>query len=74
MTVYCPELVPPKKSSFWDKQKDDFLREWYNDRVRVDPKMLAMSLGTQERKVTARLRELNLRKLSGRVLKAQRSP
>jgi hypothetical protein len=64
VTVYCPGLVS-KRSSFWNRERDAFLRTHYNERVKVDPAMLAMSLrmkskaGTRE--VIRRLFDLKLR-------------
>ena len=51
----------------WPTMKADaFLREWYSDKARVDPAMLAMGLDLRHSKAPAmvekRLRELGLRK------------
>jgi hypothetical protein len=49
----------------WSKDKDDFLRQWYNDKVKVDPACLAMSLNLKGMNsvfiVINRLSELQLR-------------
>ena len=60
MSVYCYELVRTK-SAFWTKARDDFLREYYNAKIKVEPAMLAMSLGLAEVRVINRLAELGLR-------------
>ena len=50
----------------WNEQKDSVLREFYNDRVHVDPVMLALGVGLNSRVaepiINKRLRELGLRK------------
>ena len=61
MSVYCFDLVP-KKSATWTRARDDFLREHYNAKIHVEPAMLAMSLGLDERRVINRLSQLGLRK------------
>jgi hypothetical protein len=49
----------------WSKEKDDFLRQWYNDEVKVDPACLAMSLNLRGNNrayaVINRLSKLGLR-------------
>ena len=60
MSVYCYDLVRTK-SAFWTKARDDFLREYYNAKIKVEPAMLAMSLGLAEVRVINRLAELGLR-------------
>lgn len=60
MTVVCYDLVP-KRSATWTRARDDFLREHYNAKIHVDPAMLAMSLGLDERRVINRLSQLGLR-------------
>jgi hypothetical protein len=48
----------------WSKEDDEFLKQWHNDKVKVDPACLAMSLnsrGRNERAVMNRLSELRLR-------------
>jgi hypothetical protein len=60
MPVYCYDLVRTK-SVFWTKTRDDFLREHYNAKIKVEPAMLAMSLGLAEVRVINRLAELGLR-------------
>ena len=61
--VYCFDLVP--KKSFWNRERDAFLREHYGDQVKVDPAMLAMSLNlnskTGTREVIRWLFDLKLR-------------
>lgn len=49
------------KSAFWTRQRDEILRAYYNDRVKVDPAMLALTIGCIERRVINRLSELGLR-------------
>lgn len=66
--VYCPELVP-LRSKFWTKEKDDILRRGFNEVVRVDLTLLALSVGLSAcdhnvRRVRNRLRELDLLKHS----------
>ena len=60
MPVYCYDLVRTK-SVFWTKTRDDHLRQFYNAKVKVDPAMLAMSLGLAGVRVINRLAELGLR-------------
>jgi hypothetical protein len=58
-------MKPLLKSEFWTKAKDDHLRAFYNDRVKVDPAILALTLhagGQGTRRVINRLIELGLRK------------
>ena len=59
MSVYCYDLVP-KKSATWTPARDAFLRAHYNAKIHVEPAMLAMSLGLDER-VINRLSQLGLR-------------
>ena len=61
MTVYCYHLVP-KKQQFWTRERDNHLRWFYNDKIKVDPAILAYKLGTRERNVLRRLADLKLRK------------
>jgi hypothetical protein len=54
------------EASFWTKTKDDHLRVFYNDLVKVDPAILAYELRVPGRNkarcVVRRLCELGLRK------------
>jgi hypothetical protein len=45
MTVYCYHLVP-KKQQFWTRERDNHLRSFYNDKIKVDPAILAACLQT----------------------------
>jgi hypothetical protein len=64
MSVYCFDLVP-KRSSFWNQERDAHLRAFYNDQVRVDPSILALKLRTSEVQVLHRLSKLGLRNKRG---------
>ena len=55
-----PIMVKSNKE-FWTKDKDQHLRDWYNDSVKVDPAQLALRLGTGLRIVINRLSILKLR-------------
>lgn len=50
------------KSKVFSKAQDDFLRTWYNTKVKVDPANLASALGKPITFVKNRLFELGLRK------------
>ena len=52
------------KSAFLTRKRDDVLRTYYNDQVKVDPAMLAMTIGCIERRVVNRLSQLGLRSRS----------
>ncbi len=60
MSVWSPDLVQ-KKDTFFTRPRDDYLRRFYNDKVHVDPAMLAMTLGVTETRVKNRLSQLGLR-------------
>jgi len=60
MLVYCYDLAPTK-SVFWTKTRDDHLRSFYTDKLKIDPAILALVIGTTERRVINRLSELGLR-------------
>jgi hypothetical protein len=59
VSVYCYDLVP--KKSKWTKARDDHLRAFYNDQMKVCPAILAYKLGMKEREVLNRLSFLKLR-------------
>jgi hypothetical protein len=54
-----------ERTAFWTKERDDHLRAFYNDRVKVDPAILAYKLGVRGQNkiytVQRRLLELGLR-------------
>jgi hypothetical protein len=55
-----------EKTAFWTKARDNHLRAFYNDRVHVDPAILAYKLGVpgnnRAHRVVRRLCNLGLRK------------
>jgi hypothetical protein len=55
-----------EKTAFWTRARDDHLRAFYNDRIHVDPAILAYRLGVagqnKARRVVRRLCDLGLRK------------
>ena len=66
--VVNPKHQPLLISAFWTKERDAHLRAWYNDRVHVDPAILAYKLRARgaggARQVVKRLCALGLRKSS----------
>jgi hypothetical protein len=50
-----------EKSPFWNGHRDQLLRAYYNDKVKVSPAQLADFLGVIEKRVVNRLSELGLR-------------
>ncbi len=63
-----PKHQPLLISAFWTKARDAHLREFYNDKVKVDPALLAISVRVRgaggARQVVKRLCALGLRKSS----------
>ena len=55
-----------ERTAFWTKARDNHLRAFYNDRIHVDPAILAYKLGVRGqnkvRRVVRRLCDLGLRK------------
>lgn len=55
-----------EKTPFWNRARDDHLRAFYNDKIKVDPAILAYKLGirgqNRARQVVRRLCDLGLRK------------
>ena len=49
----------------WVKDNDCYLKDWYNDKVKISPSILAMKLGIHENGVLKRLADLGLRKRVG---------
>ncbi len=50
------------KNPRFDKARDAVLREFYNDKVHVEPAMIAMMVKRREQEVINRLADLGLRK------------
>ncbi len=57
-----------KRTKFWTKEKDDYLRKNYNEHnMRVDPAILAMNLHVRVDRLVNRMSELGLRKRLAKV-------
>ena len=49
----------------WTKEKEDHLREWYNDRIKVSPYQIALRLRMHPSQIINKLAEWGRRKRIG---------
>ena len=48
----------------WTSQEDSYIKEWYNEKIKISPAIIAMNLKRDFNQLLKRMRELGLKKTS----------